>query len=401
MLYNVFVARLGMGVLLFCYVGPFKAQTANQEKFADRMPAFRLEATKSVTFKAEVSYNHEEGNETKFVLGQDFVVQAKRPGLLHIQNVTERSKFNRPGGIQIVPFCDFVSNGKNQLEIASASHVYQQHPAAATLNKVLGSEGLPFLLNINLMFATHVIHDFHLKYVDRVVINGTETAEFKSPIAQLEGGQYVSYIAVQTGLPLRVSILESDDRGKLFETTRTDYSDWKLDVDLPAATFDTTPAPGFLPDTPEAPKYDVKWKRDVVPAPINAKTLNGDTVTLDKYKGQVVLLDYWASWCGPCVEEMPSNLTAYQRFHKQGLEIVGVSLDTPDQRGRMDKYLSQHPLPWPQVCDGGGFKSPLAKAYAVSAIPFNLLIGRDGKIAAIDVHGKALEDAIVRALNTK
>jgi len=88
----------------------------------------------------------------------------------------------------------------------------------------------------------------------------------------------------------------------------------------------------------------------------------------------------------------------YADYHAQGLEIIAISLDSPDRREHVDKFLAEHSIPWRTICDGKGFKGRLAKAYKVNAVPFTLLIGRDGKIAAVNLHGDVLEDAIVQAL---
>ena len=366
------------------------------------MPVFRLETAKSATFRAELFHGRVDDNgKVKFVVGQDFFVQAAHPNLINIQDTSTREKFHHGQPIILTPFPYFISDGKNQLELNRPPRVYVMGAAASTLDTLAGKEGLPFLLHTDLLFAPHVVHDFDLKYAGKESIRDTEVAVFKSGLTGPVKQQYVIYIASQTGLPARVSIFQQDDTGQMREDIRTDYTDWKLDVSLPASTFDTTPPPNTHPMPPEEPKYDPKWKPGQSPAPLLATALDGSKVALAKYKNRVVLLDYWASWCGPCLEETPSVVKMYQRLHAQGLEIVGISLNTEAQRKQLSAYLKTNALPWPLVCDGKGFSSSLAKAYEVNAIPFNILIGRDGKIVAIDVHGEELESAIRKALATK
>ena len=95
---------------------------------------------------------------------------------------------------------------------------------------------------------------------------------------------------------------------------------------------------------------------------------------------------------------MTRLIAIYEEFHPNGLEIIGISLDAKSSRQRMLDRLRSKAIPWRQVCDGAAFDSPLATVYQVGAIPFTLLIGRDGRIAAVNLHGDELEAAIVTAI---
>ncbi len=160
--------------------------------------------------------------------------------------------------------------------------------------------------------------------------------------------------------------------------------------------------PQFAPDTfvlppqaaPVPRKSDNYWdpKLKVGAAPY---ALQG--VDLAKFGGKVVLLDFWATWCGPCVGEMPSVLKNYAKFHPKGFEIVGISLD--ESKKDLTEFVKARKVPWMQVFDGKGWKGANVAKYGVKGIPFTLLVGKDGKIAAINPRGEALEPALKLALS--
>ncbi|MGB0581288.1 MAG: TlpA family protein disulfide reductase [Limisphaerales bacterium] len=129
------------------------------------------------------------------------------------------------------------------------------------------------------------------------------------------------------------------------------------------------------------------------------KDLAGKPLSIGQFKGKVVLVDFWATWCGPCVAEMPNVTKAYNKYHKTGFEVIGISLDS--DRGRLDEFLKENKMPWPQFYDGNGWKNKLAQRYGVNSIPATYLIGTDGKIIAKNLRGHALEAAVGKALAKK
>lgn len=174
---------------------------------------------------------------------------------------------------------------------------------------------------------------------------------------------------------------------------------------LTAADFTFTPDEGVTKDAKDAevaevaqepPMHDPRLVPGARPFTVTAKDLNGKLLTLAQYKGKVVLMDFWATWCGPCVGEMPNVQAVYKKYHAQGFEIVGVSLD--QSRPALMGFIAQNKMPWRQVFDGKGWGSAVPREYGVQSIPFGLLIGRDGKIAAVDVRGPALTEAVQEAL---
>ncbi len=112
-------------------------------------------------------------------------------------------------------------------------------------------------------------------------------------------------------------------------------------------------------------------------------------------KGKIVLIDFWATWCGPCLEEFPHLKEIYKKYHRQGLEIIGVSLDTSG-RLELERWLRRHRIPWPQVADFRGYEGELALRYGIKSIPASLLLNREGELTGVNLRGKPLSDRIKR-----
>lgn len=125
---------------------------------------------------------------------------------------------------------------------------------------------------------------------------------------------------------------------------------------------------------------------------ISLPDVNGKIVKLSSLQGKYVLLDFWAAWCGPCRQENPNVVAAYNKFKNKGFEIYGVSLD--DNLEKWTKAIDKDQLSWINVSDLGGWQSSAAKLYNVTAIPKNFLLDKQGRIIAKNLRGKALENKL-------
>jgi peroxiredoxin len=122
--------------------------------------------------------------------------------------------------------------------------------------------------------------------------------------------------------------------------------------------------------------------------------VNGTPVTLSSFKGKYVLLDFWASWCGPCRQENPNVVKAYNLYKGKNFTIIGVSLDKPDGKADWLAAIKNDGLTWTQVSDLNQWSNKVALLYAVQSIPHNFLIDPSGKIIARDLRGSDLTNKL-------
>jgi thiol-disulfide isomerase/thioredoxin len=115
---------------------------------------------------------------------------------------------------------------------------------------------------------------------------------------------------------------------------------------------------------------------------------DGKLISTESFHGKYLYVDFWASWCNPCMKEMPTLKIAYQKYHEKGLEILGISLD--DKREAWINCIIASELNWLHISDLKGFKSPITKELAVNYIPHTFLLDPNGVILAVDLRGEYL-----------
>ena len=132
---------------------------------------------------------------------------------------------------------------------------------------------------------------------------------------------------------------------------------------------------------------------------LQGTTVQGKPLDWSKYKGKVVLVDFWATWCGPCIEELANIERNYKAYHARGFDVVGVSVD--ESSDALDTFLEKHQFPWTVVLDdlaARGTKKSLSAYYGVFGIPTVFLVGADGKVISIHARGEELDNELKKLL---
>lgn len=153
---------------------------------------------------------------------------------------------------------------------------------------------------------------------------------------------------------------------------------------------DRTERKGELPSLPEASPSLSRNQFANQPAPnFQVMDIRGEELSLEQYRGQVVLLDFWATWCGPCIAEMPNIKQTYERYKDQKFQIIGISLDR--SMAPLEAYIQGKGIAWRQYLDSSGRISSL---YGVRGIPSTFLIDGVGIVRRVNLRGYALETAV-------
>jgi len=132
------------------------------------------------------------------------------------------------------------------------------------------------------------------------------------------------------------------------------------------------------------------------PLELSFTAVDGRKVDLADLRGKVVLVDFWATWCPPCVEEAPALVEAYGKFKDRGFEIVGISLDK--EKAALESFIAENKMTWPQFFDGNGWDNELAKRFKIQSVPNMWLLDREGKLVDPNPRNR-LETAIETALS--
>lgn len=141
----------------------------------------------------------------------------------------------------------------------------------------------------------------------------------------------------------------------------------------------------------------IKATADLKTKPLDLKftAVDGREVDLSKMQGKVVLIDFWATWCGPCVAELPNVLKAYKELHPKGFEIIGISLDS--DKAKLESFVKERGMEWPQYFDGKSWKNEISSQYGINSIPAMWLVNKKGMVVSTNARG-GLEEKVAKLL---
>ncbi len=141
----------------------------------------------------------------------------------------------------------------------------------------------------------------------------------------------------------------------------------------------------------------IKATADLKTKPLELKftAVDGKEVDVSKLQGKVVLIDFWATWCGPCVAELPNVIKAYKELHPKGFEIVGISLDS--DKAELEAFVKEKGMEWPQYFDGKGWQNEISSKYGINSIPAMWLLNKKGMVVSTNARG-GLEETVTKLL---
>ena len=195
-------------------------------------------------------------------------------------------------------------------------------------------------------------------------------------------------------------------RGKYPESRSIQVGEWQYINRL--RRFDSAAVGPWLRQVAAWPQAEIAaWAKGELaveglrekPMDLKFTAVDGREVDFAKLRGKVVLLDFWATWCGPCIAEIPNVRAAYDRYHDKGFEVIAVSLDRKGDRQKLVDFVQKEQLPWPQhyVLNEQG-RNELADQYGIMAIPAMFLLDQSGRLVATDARGPKLEAEVKRLL---
>jgi thiol-disulfide isomerase/thioredoxin len=324
------------------------------------------------------------------------------------------------GGVS-APIASVKTDSTGNFTISTAipfpDYYYLRLDNGQTLNLVLmGNDSIKIyadtkniLVNSNIIGSTHSLlmtmflrEYFAFKeYEDSlrkiVTANPSKQAEVDAaykPVAEKFYAYRSTFLASNLTSPALLAVLSSID-------TEKEWDMYRGVAELLAKAFPVSPTISnvvrYVNQT-QAEKDAAAFLMPGKPAKeIALPTINGDTLRLSDLRGKVVLIDFWASWCGPCRRENPNVVAMYKKYNADGFEVYSVSLDNPGGGAKWQAAITADGLIWPNhVSDLKGWACVAAKDYAVKGIPFTVLVDREGNIIATNVRGADLENQLKR-----
>jgi thiol-disulfide isomerase/thioredoxin len=198
-------------------------------------------------------------------------------------------------------------------------------------------------------------------------------------------------LSMKAGLYMQV-LNQPEKAVEIFKQVKTEFPDTRAGKRVDSVL-------AMIAQQAEAKKIQATLVEGTAFPDFNEVDMAGKPLSIANLKGKVVLLDFWATWCGPCRAELPNVLEVYQKHHKDGFEIIGISLD--DDKAKTENFTKEKTMAWPQYFDGQKWKNKLAVKYGINSIPATFLLDGDGKILGKDLRGEELEKAVAAALAKK
>jgi thiol-disulfide isomerase/thioredoxin len=180
----------------------------------------------------------------------------------------------------------------------------------------------------------------------------------------------------------------------------TTEPDQKTKQALEAQVLETLPGSDLAQEV-----LDERRRRDAIGKPFHlvfVDAIHGSTISIERLAGKVVVIDFWATWCGPCVAEMPQLKELYAKYHDMGVEFIGVSLNRPKNEGgleSLERFVADKAIAWPQYYQGDGGLGGFSKSWGIHKVPTVFVVNADGTLYSVDARGKL--DTIIPELLLK
>jgi peroxiredoxin len=225
--------------------------------------------------------------------------------------------------------------------------------------------------------------DFYTKFPKSEHAAKAKMMEFRflsMTVAWGDTSQKARLEALEKSLPLDPSITGDDHFAVLMTVAQASQPEQARPMLQEIADSATAPAKIKTAATEMLQKMKALGK----PVDLQFTAVDGRSVDLAALKGKVVLIDFWATWCGPCVGEVPNVKKTYDQFHARGFEIVGISLDK--DKDSLTNFVAEHKMAWPQFFDGQYWQNKYAKQFGIESIPTMWLIDKKGDLRDINAR---------------